>query len=66
MEVRDGPAEEDKLFERFTGDQLPKIIMSSQQTLFVRMSTDFTTSVKGFNLTYMSGKCKVTPLMASI
>ncbi|XP_041364224.1 uncharacterized protein LOC121379643 [Gigantopelta aegis] len=59
VEVRDGATEEENMFERFTGDQLPKIIMSSQQTLFMRMSTDFTTVMRGFNLTYMSG-CDVT------
>ena len=56
LEVRDGSAETALVFERFTGDDLPKIIMSSGQSLFIRFKTDFAYSLKGFNVTYKSGK----------
>ncbi|XP_048248139.1 uncharacterized protein LOC124151774 isoform X1 [Haliotis rufescens] len=59
VEVRDGSNEDDGLFERFTGDNLPKIIMSSGRSLFVRMKTDFAYVLRGFNATYSSG-CDVT------
>lgn len=56
LEVRDGDAAGDNLYERFTGDNLPKIIMSTGRSLFVRFHSDFTFSKTGFNVTYQAGR----------
>lgn len=56
MQVHDGLMDSDRLFERFSGSQLPKIITSTSSGLFVRFKTDFTYSMRGFNATYTTGK----------
>jgi len=56
VEVCDGLTDSDRLFERFSGSQLPKIITSTSSGLFVRFKTDFTYSMRGFNATYTTGK----------
>ncbi|KAK6170352.1 hypothetical protein SNE40_018764 [Patella caerulea] len=55
VEVRNGDDVSSAVFERFTGASLPKIIISSGNSLFVRMKTDFAYGMQGFNATYKSG-----------
>ncbi|ESO93385.1 hypothetical protein LOTGIDRAFT_119422, partial [Lottia gigantea] len=52
IEVRNGDSSSSELFERFSGDNLPKVIISSESELFVKMNSDFSYGMKGFNATY--------------
>jgi hypothetical protein len=55
LDVRNGRTDSSASFGRFSGSQLPKVIMSAGGSLFVRLRTNSSGSRRGFNATFSTG-----------
>ncbi|KAK3089738.1 hypothetical protein FSP39_006098 [Pinctada imbricata] len=58
IEIRDGRSEQAGLLGRFSGDEIPPILISSGPYLFLRFRTDAYIGERGFKAFYQSG-CQI-------
>ena len=57
VQVRDGVDAADSSLGLFTGSELPRVLMTSQADMYVKFSSDVSSSVKkGFTASYRAGQ----------
>ena len=57
--IYDGPDEDYAQIGKFCGFRLPDIVASSNNSLFLKFSTDHKTSRKGFNISYFTTETNI-------